>query len=179
VIHTNTLTVTVGLPFGKHKGVPTDYLRWVIDACKLSSGLRAAVANELTKRGIDVPAPPPPRPIRPCPRCGGVGSFVFWQEDRAGRRRISARCKQCHRHLTFPPCVEPYLSMANAAASQTPILDALVRLEELGVEVHSDGQRAWIEYEDWNKVPADLHAIVRQCSHQLARMLGNTERTPA
>jgi uncharacterized protein (DUF3820 family) len=49
MIETKVLSVTAGLPFGKHAGcplpdVPTDYLQWVIRECKLSSGLRGAVA---------------------------------------------------------------------------------------------------------------------------------------
>jgi uncharacterized protein (DUF3820 family) len=53
------------LPFGKYKGqplaaVPSGYLHWVLETCKLSSGLRAAIAAELETRGIA-----PPRCRRP------------------------------------------------------------------------------------------------------------------
>jgi hypothetical protein len=66
MIETEILDVNVGLPFGRHKNqplseVPESYLRWCIETCKLSSGLRSAVAAELTSRGIEVPPAPPPR----------------------------------------------------------------------------------------------------------------------
>jgi hypothetical protein len=43
------------LPFGRHKGeplgqVPSHYLAWFLRECKPSTGLRAAVAAELTRR---------------------------------------------------------------------------------------------------------------------------------
>jgi hypothetical protein len=51
------------LPFGKHKGkalgeVPGGYLAWLASACKLSAGLRDAVAAELCARGLPVPPTP-------------------------------------------------------------------------------------------------------------------------
>jgi uncharacterized protein (DUF3820 family) len=47
------------LPFGKHKGqelssVPTDYLRWCLGNCKLSSGFRVAVVAELHALGVEL-----------------------------------------------------------------------------------------------------------------------------
>jgi hypothetical protein len=63
----------------------------------------------------------------------------------------------------------------SAAASQTPILDALVRLEEVGVELVSDGRQVRYAGEGWRVMRdhPDLDAVVRQCGHQLARMLGD------
>jgi hypothetical protein len=136
--------------------------------------LRAAVAGELGKRGIVVPKPPPPAPIPPCERCGGSSPFVFWLQDSRGQRRISSRCRLCRKHLKFPPIIEPFISMANANSSDTLILDVLTRLEDTGIQLHSDGLRAWVDWEDSKRVSQELLAIVSQCSHQLARMLGST-----
>ena len=90
------------LPFGRYNGVPlaavpSDYLASLIGQVKLSSGIRATVAAELSSRGHPLPPAPPPRPIVPCRRCG--------------------------RFLTYPPSVEPYTTIANAAnpvALRTP-----------------------------------------------------------
>jgi hypothetical protein len=56
------------MPFGKHAGkplgeVPSGYLAWLIREFKLSSGLRAAVPDELTRRNVDTPPPPPTHPL--------------------------------------------------------------------------------------------------------------------
>lgn len=165
------------LPFGKHKGqdlpaIPTDYLRWCLSACKLSSGLRQAVAGELHRRGVEAPGPPP-RPAPQCGRCPGAGYLALWQEDRVGGRRIRAECGQCRRYLEFLPQVEPYLSQADAAASEAPILDALTRLEEAGVDLASDGHAVWLRGDDWRKVEPDVMALVRQQSHLLAGLVGD------
>jgi hypothetical protein len=109
------------LPFGKHKDkvlpdVPTDYLRWLLGAAKLSSGLRTAVVAELLRRGFDVPQPPPARPLRVCPHHPRAGVSCHWCEDSLGRRHIRAQCKQCGRKTDGPPLVEPYVSMADAIA---------------------------------------------------------------
>jgi uncharacterized protein (DUF3820 family) len=170
------------LPFGKHKGrplpaVPTGYLEWISRETKLSSGLRSAVAAELKSRGLQAPAPLPPRPANTCFRCGPApGVTLRWLQDALGRRRIRATCNHCHQMRDHPSVVPPYTTEADANASPTPILDALTRLEALGVEVQSDGRRAWLRWEDMRRVPADLVALVRQCSHTLAGMLGATRR---
>jgi hypothetical protein len=139
------------LPFGKHAGalpreVPSDYLRWLLREWKLSSGLRSALAAELSSRGVPVPPPPPPAPPRPCQSCGALAFAHTWQEDRAGGKRIRRSCRRCGRYCCFAPLVEPYLSEANACASPTPILDVLTRLEDLGVELVSDGRRAEVPW---------------------------------
>jgi hypothetical protein len=102
--------------------------------------------------------------------------LYLWQEDRLGRRQIRAECDRCHRHLTFPPLAEPYISRANAAASATPILEALTRLDALGVELASDGHSVRFAGDGWRRVPPQLQALVRQCNHDLARMLGDNRR---
>jgi hypothetical protein len=66
--------------------------------------------------------------------------------------------------------------MADAEASPTAILDALTRLEDLGVELLSDGRTVSYRPGDWERVPPDLRRIVDQVRHQLARLLGRTSR---
>jgi hypothetical protein len=70
------------------------------------------------------------------------------------------------------PLVEPWISCANDNASPAPILDVLTRLEDLGVELQSDGRKVWVGGQDYHKVPEELHVLIRQCSNLLARMLG-------
>jgi hypothetical protein len=168
------------LPFGRHKGqavgeVPSGYLEWLLREVKLSSGLRAAVAAELQARGVavpDVPAPPP-FTVRACWVCGDVGFACGWLEDSLGRRRVRAECVRCGRCLGHPPSVPPFSTMADAAASPTAVPDVLTRLEALGIELVSDGRSVNYKGTDYHRVPLDLRALVRQCSHQLARMMGN------
>jgi uncharacterized protein (DUF3820 family) len=172
-------TTTPTLPFGRYAGlrlaeVPTAYLSWLIREAKLSSGLRLTVAGELESRGVAVPPPPAPRQVTPCRDCPGPPPISYgWAQDSLGRARIRAECACCRRLLTHPPCVPPYTTFADAAASAAPVLDALIRLEALGVELVSDGKTVSFQGEDWRKVPPELRAIVRQCSHQLAGLLGS------
>jgi hypothetical protein len=61
------------MPFGRHKGtpladVPESYLGWPLPGCKLSSGLRAAVAAELERRGVR----PPAAAVKAEPDCCGA-----------------------------------------------------------------------------------------------------------
>jgi hypothetical protein len=170
------------LYFGRHKGqplsaIPADYLAWCLRTVKLSGGIRQAIADELTRRGVVVPQTPP-RPAPTCRTCPGATVLARWMEARDGSRRIRGECAQCHRSCGFLPQVEPYRSEADRAAVPAPILDALTRLEEIGVELQSDGRAGWFGA-DWRRVPPDLAATVRQCSHQLARMLGDTRRKAA
>src|SRR5262245_9367476 len=98
------------LPFGKHRGqpprdVPADYLGWLLRNCKLSSGLRNAIADELAGRGVAAPAIPAPTPKPPphCRRCGGRELLVTWHEIRGGRRTIRGDCCACGRLVAFLP----------------------------------------------------------------------------
>jgi hypothetical protein len=166
------------LPFGRHKNlplaqVPADYLRRLLSTAKLSSGLRAACSAELAGRGVPVPPPPPPAPPRPCRGCGALAFAHTWQEDRAGGKRIRRSCRRCGRYCCFAPLVEPYTSEANASASPTPILDVLTRLEDLGVELVSDGRRAEVPWPQAQRLPDDLRETIRGCQHTLARMIRN------
>jgi uncharacterized protein (DUF3820 family) len=113
------------MPFGKYQGiplqeVPASYLDWLLRFWKLSSGLRAAVAGELNRRGLEAPAAPPPRPLRPCPEHPSAGHVLSWLEDRRGRKRVRASCKVCGRHCDTPPSRPPYSDEAdrNAGAAQ-------------------------------------------------------------
>jgi hypothetical protein len=62
-----------------------------------------------------------------------------------------AECRACRRPVDHPPVVPPYTAMADAAASPTPILDALVLLDALGIELHSDGRGVWVGWRDWQR----------------------------
>ena len=73
--------------------------------------------------------------------------------------------------MTYPPSVPPYTTMADAALSETALLDVLTQLEDLGFEPRSDGKTVWIDRPE--AVSPGLLALMRQCSHQLARLLGN------
>jgi hypothetical protein len=166
------------MPFGKYKDkplaeVPSPYLSWLLRECKLSSGLRAAVADELSRRSINAPAAPPPRPIVRCRQHPDAEPLCYWMQDRLGRRRIRAECSHCRRMVDHPPIVEPYVSMADRNASPAPVFDALIQLDALGVELGNDGKRVWIPAEQDKRVPPVLRAIIRQCAHQLATMLAD------
>jgi hypothetical protein len=165
------------LPFGKYRdkpipGVPSSYLTWLHRETKLSAPLRAAVAAELSRRGIDVP-PPPPRPDPKCREHPTAGYRALWGEDRAGRKFIRAECRQCHRSMGHLPLREPYTGMADANATATPVLDALVGLEDAGAGLASDGTSAWITG-NWERVPQPVRDAVRQAKHSLGVMIGNT-----
>jgi hypothetical protein len=115
------------LPFGKHMGrplaeLPGDYLDWLLRNCKLSSGLRAAVAGELARRGLNPPPPPGPAPYPACRDCGRAGVVARWQEDSRGERRIRGECPRCGRYLCWLPILQPWIGQADAAASKTPVL---------------------------------------------------------
>jgi hypothetical protein len=167
------------IPFGRHANqplsdVPASYLQWALGNLKLGSGLRSAVADELGRRDIETPTPAPPRPLRPCSDHPAAGHLCFWVEDSLGRRAIRAECRRCRRAVDRPPVVPPYTDQADALASAAPVLDALIGLDGLDVELCSDGASVWVPPEDWRRVPQDLHSIIRQCRHQLARMIGDT-----
>jgi hypothetical protein len=108
------------LPYGKHRGqapaeVATDYLRWFLKTCKLSAGLRAAVAAELENRNVRVRLEPPPRLLRVCPEHGAAGGArIQWTVDRLGRKHLQVRCKTCNRFLDVAPQVPEYVEQASA-----------------------------------------------------------------
>ena len=116
---------------------------------------------------------PARRPILPpCPRCGFKGIHATWQEDRNGRRRIRGECWECRRYRGWLPMRETFIRLADQNVSETPILDVLTWLDDIGAELRSDGKTVWVRPEHWRRVPPDLHALIRQCSHRLARLMG-------
>jgi uncharacterized protein (DUF3820 family) len=170
------------LPFGRHKGeplsdVPTSYLQWAARECKLSSGLRAALALELARRGAPAPPQPPPTPPPPCKYCRGTAHTYHWQQTRSGARTIRAECARCQRWVAYVAVREPYASLADASASRTPVLDVLLGFEALGIELHSDGRSVWYDPQPVLRVPAGLERLLRQVAHDLARLMGDTRKT--
>jgi hypothetical protein len=169
----------ITLPFGRHRGeplgqVPTSYLCWFLAEANPSTGLRAAVAAELRSRGYPIPDPPPPPPIRPCRRCGSTDARHTWQEDSAGNRRIRRACAVCRGFMQFAALLPAFIDEANHNASRAPVLDVLTRLEELGIDLVSDGRSVGFPPGDYERVPADLRELVHQCNHTLAGLLGVT-----
>jgi hypothetical protein len=163
------------MPFGKFKGLTVDridtgYLRWLL-TIKLSSGLRAAVAGELCRRGVPVPDPPPHVPPS-CPRCRAATVIGYsWYEDRLGRRFIKRRCR-CGEDLGFAPHRPEFVARADAAASPTPVLDVLIEAEDRGVELSSDGAAVRVAAGRRNVTP-ELRRRLGECRHQLGRLLGD------
>lgn len=105
------------MPFGKYRDkhlddVPADYLQWLLANCKLSSGLRSAVAEELARHGIEAP-PPAPAPMPTCNRCGNVGHICRWKTLRDGRRMIRAECRGCSGLLKRVAMTPENIQLAN------------------------------------------------------------------
>jgi hypothetical protein len=173
--------MTPALPFGKHKNeplaaVPTDYLRWALATVKLSSGLRAAVAAELTRRGITPPPPPPSAPVSPCERCSSKEVTFAWIQDKIGRRQIRRSCGRCGGSRGFAPQVEPFVTLANAGTSPTPVLDLLTRCEEAGINLKSDGIVVdFATQEDYLRASPGLRVLVRACRSTLGKLLGRRQ----
>jgi hypothetical protein len=163
------------LPFGKHRGasprdVPSDYLGRLLRECKLSSGLRAAVADELRRRGHDVPVQPPAPPPR-CRRCGGLNMALYWQELAGqGTRTIRADCRRCGRFVTFVPQTEANVARADAVNKPAAMLDALTLADAEGVELVNVARRH-LRICPHGKASAELERLVRQSKHLLLAML--------
>jgi hypothetical protein len=99
---------------------------------------------------------------------------LTWQQVANGQKRIRAECRNCRGFVKFMPETPENVVTADASASPTALLDVLTRLDDFRVNLESDGRRVWLRWEDMRRVPADLNALVRQCSHSLAGMLGDT-----
>jgi hypothetical protein len=98
-----------------------------------------------------------------------------WQQTRAGQRHVGRRCSRCGRFRGFFPQVESYVSEADANLTPTVLLDVLIRLEDLGIELESDGcDVSFLHPGDYWRVPQDLHLLIAECKHDLARMIGPT-----
>lgn len=113
--------------FGRHRGklvseVDTGWLGWSLrqDKVKLSAGLRAAVAAELQRRGVEVP-PVPPYTVPPCRRCRGTEVRVTWQQTSDGTRRLRGTCGRCNGYLRFLPMTPEWIAQANVAADEATV----------------------------------------------------------
>jgi hypothetical protein len=113
--------------------------------------------------------PSQPQPSMPRCRCGGEPRYG-WQQMKNGRWHIRVECDGCGLFLQFAPQVEPYMTYADRNASGAAILDVLVQCEELGIELLSDGQT--VRFHDNHRAPPGLRSLLRQCSHDLARLMG-------
>jgi hypothetical protein len=171
------------LPFGKHKGralndpeVPASYLAWMLRECRLGSGLRLAVADELRRRSWNVPEQPIPKPPR-CPDCRSAAELRYsWLEDSAGRRRIRVECSSCRRWLGFAAEIEPFISLADQSTSMTAALDTLLLANELQIDLRSDGVTAdFATPEDYRRAPARLRELLRQCRYRLGHLMGRLD----
>jgi hypothetical protein len=177
-------TSTPCLWFGRHRGKPlsevdTSYLKWALATVKLSSGTRRAVEAELASRGLTPPASPPKAWaawMGPCSRCRCAEIAYRWLQQRNGRRVVSAKCSRCGAWLGTAPSARPYTDEADAAASATPELDVLVQLQDLGVELESDGATVLFRPGDYGRIPPELHQRIRECRHRLATLIGDTTR---
>jgi hypothetical protein len=100
--------------------------------------------------------------------------MAYWREECNGRKSIRVECERCGASLTTAPQVEPFLSMADQGTSKTPLLDALLWLDRLGLGVVSDGQS--VQTTDYRRTPIALRRLIRQCGHSLAKLLGRDRR---
>jgi len=150
--------------FGKFKGCPlsevdTGYLRGLA-AVQLSSGIRAAVVAELDRRGVSAPPPPPTGPKgwkQPCSRAGvrnwATAARVFNGVRQIGE--LQALRRSCG-HAPGRALRQP----GQRRCSATPVLDVLVRLEDLGIELESDGRSVRFVGDGWSRCPRELHDLV-------------------
>jgi hypothetical protein len=93
------------MPFGKYTGhalstLTDNYLLWLAANIPLRDPLLSAVAEEMTARGLAVPAPPaspPPRPLRKPRETDEDGAWTLGgdpQEIIAGDFPLSSRRRQ-------------------------------------------------------------------------------------
>jgi hypothetical protein len=116
------------------------------------------------------------RPLPSCPHCPGVAPLLSWQEDSLGRRHVRATCSRCQRWLGFVPKTAGNSAVADRSSSATDLLNCLTMLDELKIAIHSDGTRVYFTWPDCERVPAELHALVRACSFRLAKLMGDTSK---
>jgi hypothetical protein len=163
------------LPFGKYRNqppesVPTDYLWWFFNNCKLSTGLRWAVRAELASRPDCPHLTPESEPVSPrCQRCGNDELSVIWHEQRGGVRLPRADCPRCGRFVTFLPLLPENVARADAARPPAALLDVLLQAEAEGVELVRCGDVV-LDLPS-GRASAGLRALLRQTQHQLLRHL--------
>jgi hypothetical protein len=109
-----------------------------------------------------------------CPQCGKAGVDYRWHEISDGRRQIRRSCARCYAWLGYAPQSPEFIALADAAASPNPILDALLKLDELGATLQSDGTRVWLGAESFRRVPPEVQDLIRQSGRTLAGMIGKT-----
>ena len=166
------MTGNTSLPFGKYAGVPfakvpTDYLRWTGQECRLSTGLRSAVRDELARRGVALPEPPM-APPRGCGRCGHTGEpRAAWLHQRDGRKAICGECAGCGSWLGALPLTPENVRLADAGTDLAALLTFLIRLGEVGVDVQLVGGR--LVYDP--PLLPELRGLERQCRGALHTML--------
>jgi hypothetical protein len=168
------------LPFGKHKGaslpdVPTPYLSWLARDAKLSSGLAGAVRDELTRRGVTAPKPPP-RPPRRCHQCGGTELRAVWLRQSDNRRAIRGTCARCGSWVGALPLTPENVALADAGSDPSALLTFLIALDAAGVSVRLEGGRLLFDPRD--RMTRELFDLERQCRGQLHAMLTPEPSTP-
>jgi hypothetical protein len=89
---------------------------------------------------------------------------------------VAATCAGCGRGLGFVPSMPPYSTLADSAATRTPLLDVLLQAEEHDVVLVSDGRAADIAPREAHHAPPGLRQALRQCRGDLGRMMGDTRR---
>lgn len=161
------------MPFGKFKDKPlpavdTGYLRWAATNCKLSAGLAAAVREELTRRGVTAPEPPPKAPRR-CSQCGGSELRAVWLRQRDNRRAIRGTCARCGSWVGALPLTAENIALADASSDPSALLSFLIAIDAAGVEVRLEGDR--LVYDPPHKMTRELRDLERQCRGHLHAML--------
>jgi hypothetical protein len=164
------------LPVGKHQRkplseVPVDYLRWYLDTCRVSSGLRAAIKQELVRRGADPASLPadPPRRLVACQRCGSREVRVSWQERR-GDALLRGDCARCGHFVGWQPLTDENVAAADRTKGRTGLLDVLTRADAEAVSLLNWRGQEIIPVPAGKASPA-LLSLVRQNNRLLLAML--------
>jgi hypothetical protein len=86
---------------------------------ELPTKLLEAASNEYGRRvGFAMAAKLNGKPPPVCPACGPEPGLSYrWVQFRDGRWNIERRCRRCNRHMAYAPQEEPFIGMADAAAT--------------------------------------------------------------
>jgi hypothetical protein len=96
-----------------------------------------------------------------------------WHQMVNGRRHLREECRRCGGFIKFAPQREPFVTLADRAASGAAVLDVITMAEDAGVVLTSDGRVAdFATAEDRRRAPRRLHELVRQCRADLGRLMG-------